>query len=63
MTNPTATLVRFGPLVVHVRDADGAILAVQDRISGQAASLLYRPQYIDRATVYAAHTWAARADH
>jgi hypothetical protein len=39
----------YGALRVLIDSFTGALVAVQDRISGEAASLRYSPDYISRA--------------
>ena len=49
----------YGPLRVVVCDCSGAVVAVQCRIDGTAASARYRPSYINTATCWALHQHSA----
>ena len=51
-----------GPLAVFLDSATGARVGVVDRITGEAASLNYRPAYISEACNRAHQAWASRAD-
>lgn len=52
----------FGALQVIVDTYTGAIVAVQDRITGEAAELHFLPSYIARAKAYAEMHWSACND-
>ena len=51
-----------GPLAVFLDSATGARVGVIDRVTGEAASLHYRPAYIGEACNRAHQAWASRAD-
>lgn len=55
-------VIFYGPLRVLICQATGAILGVQDRVSGCAASLRYSPDYIARAVAHAQAQHAALID-
>lgn len=46
----------YGPLRVLVCASSGAVVAVQDRISGMAAAFQFSPDYIRVAEQFALHT-------
>lgn len=52
----------FGPLRVLVDSATGAIVAVQDTLTGCAASLLYSRRSIAEAMVRAHQAWQSTAE-
>lgn len=52
----------FGAVRVLIDSSTGAILAVQCRITGQAASLMFSPEYISRAIAQAHMAWASTTD-
>ena len=52
----------YGPLRVLIDQDTGAVLAVQDRVSGCAAALRYSPEYIARAIAHARMAHEALAD-
>lgn len=54
--------VSFGALRVVMNSASGEILAVQDRITGEAAEFRYSPDYIARAKREAEQRWMACTD-
>lgn len=52
----------FGALRVLISDATGDLLGVQDRISGEAASLRYSATYIARAVEFALRAHASQME-
>ena len=56
------TQYRFGPLLVLVDDATGAVKAVQDVLTGCAASLLYSQRDIAYVASQARLAWASTID-
>jgi hypothetical protein len=52
----------FGPLRVLVNDETGAIVAVQDSLTGVAASLLYSKGSIARVQTLATLAWESTAE-
>lgn len=56
------TQYRFGPLLVLVDDATGTVQAVQDALTGCAASLLYSQRDIAYVAARAKRAWASTID-
>ncbi len=54
--------ISYGALRVVMDSASGKILAVQDRITGEAAEFRYHPDYIARAKREAEARWLACTD-
>lgn len=52
----------FGALRVLVSDADSRVVAVQDKISGDAASLRYSASYIQSAVAFALRAHESQAE-
>lgn len=52
----------FGAIKVTLDESTGRVLAVQDRISGEAASLHFLPAYITAAEHAAKMAWEAITD-
>jgi hypothetical protein len=56
------THYQFGPLRVLIDDTSGTVLAVQDALTGCAASLLYSQRDIAQAVKQAELAWASTSD-
>jgi hypothetical protein len=61
--NRILDVIYHGPLAVYVCAESGIVVAVLDRITGEAASLHYRVAYIAHAKTSARQAWACRQDH
>jgi len=54
--------ITIGPLAVLIDSATGSVVAVQDALTGCAASLLYTRSAIQRASAEARLVWESTAD-
>ena len=59
---PVLDVMFHGPLKLFLDPQTGAMVGVQDKATGAAASLLYRPAYIAHAKTQARAAWESRAD-